>query len=168
MESKEPTNKPWKKGKTLLLFDIDGTLTAARQNMKQNMYDCLKKASTYEELKKRKIEQQKISLSGEKDEDDQKINIINENIINNNEDNKNTISEIKINIEFNSENNQINNIGEDQKNIPEDLKDESNGEKIMTKTDKDNKKKEKSNKKIILKMYTYMEIYKIGLLILQV
>ena len=50
METKEPTNKPLKKGKTLLLFDIDGTLTAARQNMKQNMYDCLKKASTYEDI----------------------------------------------------------------------------------------------------------------------
>ena len=50
MESKEPTNKPLKKGKTLLLFDIDGTLTAARQSIKQNMIDCLKKASTYEDI----------------------------------------------------------------------------------------------------------------------
>ena len=50
MESKEPTNKPLKKGKTLLLFDIDGTLTAARQNIKQNMLDCLKKASKYSGL----------------------------------------------------------------------------------------------------------------------
>ena len=49
-ESKEPTNKPLKKGKTLLLFDIDGTLTPARQTMKQNMYDCLKKASQYEDI----------------------------------------------------------------------------------------------------------------------
>ena len=50
MESKEPTNKPLKKGKTLLLFDIDGTLTAARQTIKQNMIDCLKKASSYEDI----------------------------------------------------------------------------------------------------------------------
>ena len=50
MESKEPTNKPLKKGKTLLLFDIDGTLTPARQVMKPNMLECLKKASTYDDI----------------------------------------------------------------------------------------------------------------------
>ena len=50
MESKEPTNKPLKKGKTLLLFDIDGTLTAARQSIKQNMLDCLKKASSFDDI----------------------------------------------------------------------------------------------------------------------
>lgn len=50
MESKEPINKPLKKGKTLLLFDIDGTLTEARKFMKQNMLDCLKKASTYDDI----------------------------------------------------------------------------------------------------------------------
>ena len=50
METKEPTNKPLKKGKTLLLFDIDGTLTPARQVMKPNMLECLKKASTYDDI----------------------------------------------------------------------------------------------------------------------
>ena len=50
METKEPTNKPLKKGKTLLLFDIDGTLTPARQVMKPNMLECLKKASTYADI----------------------------------------------------------------------------------------------------------------------
>jgi len=50
MENKEPTNKPFKKGKTLLLFDIDGTLTEARKIIKQNMIDCLKKASSYDDI----------------------------------------------------------------------------------------------------------------------
>ena len=50
MEVKEPTNKPLKKGKTLLLFDIDGTLTAARREIKENMIECLKKASSYEDI----------------------------------------------------------------------------------------------------------------------
>ena len=50
MTEKQLQNKPLKKGKTLLLFDIDGTLTPARQTMKQNMYDCLKKASQYEDI----------------------------------------------------------------------------------------------------------------------
>ena len=50
MENKEPTNKPLKKGKTLLLFDVDGTLTAARQSIKQNMIDCLKKVSSYDDI----------------------------------------------------------------------------------------------------------------------
>ena len=50
MEKKEPTNKPLKKGKTLLLFDIDGTLTEARKAIKQNMIDCLKKSSSYDDI----------------------------------------------------------------------------------------------------------------------
>ena len=50
MESKEPTNNPLKKGKTLLLFDIDGTLTEARKSIKENMIDCLKKNSSYEDI----------------------------------------------------------------------------------------------------------------------
>ena len=50
MEVKEPTNKPLKKGKTLLLFDIDGTLTEARKIIKENMIECLKKASSYEDI----------------------------------------------------------------------------------------------------------------------
>ena len=50
MEAKEPTNKPFKKGKTLLLFDIDGTLTAARREIKDDMIECLKKASSYEDI----------------------------------------------------------------------------------------------------------------------
>ena len=50
MENKEPTNNPLKKGKTLLLFDIDGTLTASRRTIKQNMIDCLKKAASYEDI----------------------------------------------------------------------------------------------------------------------
>jgi phosphomannomutase len=50
METKEPTNKPFKKGKTLLLFDIDGTLTAARREIKDDMIECLKKASSYEDI----------------------------------------------------------------------------------------------------------------------
>ena len=50
MDNKEPTNNPFKKGKTLLLFDIDGTLTASRKTIKQNMIDCLKKASSYKDI----------------------------------------------------------------------------------------------------------------------
>ena len=50
MDHKEPTNNPLKKGKTLLLFDIDGTLTASRKTIKQNMIDCLKKASSYKNI----------------------------------------------------------------------------------------------------------------------
>ena len=50
MESKEPTNKPLKKGKTLLLFDVDGTLTPARQSIKQNVLDCLKKISSFDDI----------------------------------------------------------------------------------------------------------------------
>ncbi len=50
MESKEPTNNPLKKGKTLLLFDIDGTLTESRKVIKENMIECLKKASSYEDI----------------------------------------------------------------------------------------------------------------------
>ena len=50
MDNKEPTNNPFKKGKTLLLFDIDGTLTASRKIIKQNMIDCLKKASSYKDI----------------------------------------------------------------------------------------------------------------------
>ena len=50
MENKEPTNKPFKKGKTLLLFDIDGTLTASRRTIKQNMIDCLKKAASNDDI----------------------------------------------------------------------------------------------------------------------
>ena len=50
MEVKEPTNNPLKKGKTLLLFDIDGTLTEARKIIKENMIECLKKASSYEDI----------------------------------------------------------------------------------------------------------------------
>ncbi len=50
MESKEPTNNPLKKGKTLLLFDIDGTLTESRKLIKENMIECLKKASSYEDI----------------------------------------------------------------------------------------------------------------------
>ena len=50
MEGKEPTNNPLKKGKTLLLFDIDGTLTEARKVIKENMVECLKKVSSYEDI----------------------------------------------------------------------------------------------------------------------
>ena len=50
MESKKPTNNPLKKGKTLLLFDIDGTLTEARKSIKENMIECLKKVSSYEDI----------------------------------------------------------------------------------------------------------------------
>ena len=50
MEKKDPTNKPLKKGKTLLLFDIDGTLTEARKIIKDNMMECLKKASSFENI----------------------------------------------------------------------------------------------------------------------
>ena len=50
MEIKEPTNNPLKKGKTLLLFDIDGTLTEARKPIKENMIECLKKNSFYEDI----------------------------------------------------------------------------------------------------------------------
>jgi len=50
MTDKEPTNNPLKKGKTLLLFDIDGTLTAARKVIKENMIECLKKASSYDDI----------------------------------------------------------------------------------------------------------------------
>ena len=50
MEKKEPTNNPLKKGKTLLLFDIDGTLTEARKTIKENMVECLKKVSSYEDI----------------------------------------------------------------------------------------------------------------------
>ena len=50
MENKEPTNNPLKKGKTLLLFDIDGTLTEARKSIKENMAECLKKVSSYEDI----------------------------------------------------------------------------------------------------------------------
>ena len=50
MEDKQPTNNPLKKGKTLLLFDIDGTLTASRRTIKQNMIDCLKKAASYDDI----------------------------------------------------------------------------------------------------------------------
>ena len=50
MGDKEPTNNPLKKGKTLLLFDIDGTLTEARKAIKENMVECLKKVSTYEDI----------------------------------------------------------------------------------------------------------------------
>ena len=49
-KDKEPTNNPLKKGKTLLLFDIDGTLTESRKVMKDNMLECLKKASTYDDI----------------------------------------------------------------------------------------------------------------------
>lgn len=49
-DSKQPTDKPLKKGKTLLLFDIDGTLTEARRQIKQNMIDCLKKATSYDDI----------------------------------------------------------------------------------------------------------------------
>ncbi len=41
------TFNPLKKGKTILLFDIDGTLTASRQIIKQNMIDCLTSAKTH-------------------------------------------------------------------------------------------------------------------------
>lgn len=47
---KQPTNNPLKKGKTLLLFDIDGTLTESRKVMKENMLECLKKASSYDDI----------------------------------------------------------------------------------------------------------------------
>jgi len=50
MEDKEPTNNPLKKGKTLLLFDIDGTLTESRKVIKENMVECLKKVSSYEDI----------------------------------------------------------------------------------------------------------------------
>ena len=50
MGDKEPTNNPLKKGNTLLLFDIDGTLTEARKAIKENMVECLKKVSTYEDI----------------------------------------------------------------------------------------------------------------------
>lgn len=50
MSDKVPTNKPLKKGKTLLLFDIDGTLTASRKEIKENMIECLKKASSFEDI----------------------------------------------------------------------------------------------------------------------
>lgn len=36
------TFKPLKKGKTIFLFDIDGTLTPARLTIKENMVECLK------------------------------------------------------------------------------------------------------------------------------
>lgn len=49
-QNKEPTNKPLKKGKTLLLFDIDGTLTEPRKTIKQDMIDCLKKATSYDDI----------------------------------------------------------------------------------------------------------------------
>lgn len=49
-EDKQPTDKPLKKGKTLLLFDIDGTLTESRLIIKQNMIDCLKKAISYDDI----------------------------------------------------------------------------------------------------------------------
>ena len=39
------TFNPLKKGKTIFLFDIDGTLTAARQGIKDDMINCLKSAS---------------------------------------------------------------------------------------------------------------------------
>jgi phosphomannomutase len=41
-EEKKLTFKPLKKGKSILLFDIDGTLTNPRQKIKQNMIDYLK------------------------------------------------------------------------------------------------------------------------------
>jgi phosphomannomutase len=47
---KQPTNNPLKKGKTLLLFYIDGTLTESRKVMKENMLECLKKASSYDDI----------------------------------------------------------------------------------------------------------------------
>ena len=43
MESKELINNPLKKGKSLLLFDIDGTLTEARKSIKENMIEYFKK-----------------------------------------------------------------------------------------------------------------------------
>lgn len=50
MEIKEPTNHPLRKGKTLLLFDIDGTLTESRKVIKENMVSCLKKAASFKEI----------------------------------------------------------------------------------------------------------------------
>ena len=50
METKEPTNHPLRKGKTLLLFDIDGTLTESRKVIKENMVSCLKKAASFKEI----------------------------------------------------------------------------------------------------------------------
>ena len=50
MEVTEQTNNPLKKGKALLLFDIDGTLTEARKIIKENMIECLKKTSSYEDI----------------------------------------------------------------------------------------------------------------------
>ena len=50
MDKKEPTNKPLKKGKTLLLFDIDGTLTPARKAISNDMFECLKKASSFKDI----------------------------------------------------------------------------------------------------------------------
>ena len=50
MDSKEPANHPLKKGKTLLLFDVDGTLTASRRSIKENMINCLQKASSYNDI----------------------------------------------------------------------------------------------------------------------
>ena len=50
METKEPTNHPLRKGKTLLLFDIDGTLTESRKVIKENMVNCLKKAASFKEI----------------------------------------------------------------------------------------------------------------------
>jgi len=45
MSEPQLTNKPLKKGKSILLFDIDGTLTAPRLPIKQNMIDCLTEVS---------------------------------------------------------------------------------------------------------------------------
>ena len=50
MEIKEPTNHPLRKGKALLLFDIDGTLTESRKVIKENMVSCLKKAASFKEI----------------------------------------------------------------------------------------------------------------------
>ena len=40
--SNELQNKPLKKGKTLFLFDIDGTLCEPRLEVKENMVELLK------------------------------------------------------------------------------------------------------------------------------
>lgn len=40
------TNNPLKKGKTLFLFDIDGTLTPSRQSIQKEMIDCLTQVKT--------------------------------------------------------------------------------------------------------------------------
>ncbi len=44
-EESKLTNKPLKKGKSILLFDIDGTLTAPRLPINDKMIECLTQVS---------------------------------------------------------------------------------------------------------------------------